>query len=100
MSPFNVDHSQSTLTAGSVDTQFLAAIQGEVHPTGGAGSGPISQLNMAVRDDEHLAAASGSGPGLMDYDTETSRYIGRGAGALYVFEEDEVEVSIAEFTAK
>ncbi|ORY28183.1 fungal-specific transcription factor domain-domain-containing protein [Naematelia encephala] len=50
-----------------------------------------SQLLSAVRDETHLATASGSGSGLMDLDEETGRFIGRGAGALYVCEEDEVD---------
>lgn len=51
-------------------------------------------IDSEARDEEQLATASGSGMGLLQMDPETSRYIGRGGGALYVLEEDEPEVSM------
>ena len=47
-----------------------------------------------MRDEHHLAAASGDGAGLMDWADEAGRFIGRGAGALYVCEEDPLDVKL------
>jgi len=45
-----------------------------------------------VTDEQHLAMASGSGADVMDWDDEAGRSIGRGAGRLYVSEEEEVDM--------
>ncbi|RXK39802.1 hypothetical protein M231_02995 [Tremella mesenterica] len=50
-----------------------------------------SRIISSVRDESHLAAVSGSGAGLMDWTDEAGRYIGRGAGALYVCEDEDGE---------
>ncbi|KAL7418264.1 hypothetical protein Q5752_006720 [Cryptotrichosporon argae] len=57
----------------------------------------FDQVTSVMRDDDHVATASGSGSGLMEHDRVTGRYLGRGAGALYVCESDEPEAPAQSF---
>ncbi|RSH89110.1 hypothetical protein EHS25_002776 [Saitozyma podzolica] len=57
----------------------------------------LQHFTCELRDDEYVATASGSGSGLLEHDREGGRYLGRGAGALFVCEaEDSQTISIAE----
>jgi hypothetical protein len=52
----------------------------------------LQHFTCELRDDEYVATASGSGSGLLEHDREGGRYLGRGAGALFVCEAEDSQV--------
>ena len=48
---------------------------------------------FGMKDDSHLNTASGGGAGSLILNQETARFNGRGAGALYICEEENGSVS-------
>lgn len=61
-----------------------------VSPDEGAEGGPLDHVDPDERDDNHLDTADGSGIGIMEVSREGAKYLGRGAGSLFVCEDNEV----------
>lgn len=55
-------------------------------------------LDPDQRDDNHLDTADGNGVGLMEVSREGAKYLGRGAGSLFVCEDNEVSFSFFFFS--